>query len=68
MLTINLDTNHPKKSYTFAKNSAKSENVEENAKKNYISLVWTNYSSMPIVNSLTLRIKSYNAYSKSLLS
>ena len=30
---INFDTNHPKKSYSFRKNSANSENVEENAKK-----------------------------------
>lgn len=65
---INFDTNHPKQSRTFTKNSANSENVEENAKKNYFSLVWTNYSSMPIVNSLALRINSHNAYSKSLLS
>lgn len=33
MLMINFDTNHPKKSYTLTKNSANSENVEENAKK-----------------------------------
>ena len=30
---INFDTNHPKQSYTFTKNSANSENVEENAKQ-----------------------------------
>ena len=30
---INFDTNHPKQSHTFTKNSANSENVEENAKK-----------------------------------
>ena len=33
MLMINFGTNHPKKSYTFTKNSANSENVEQNAKK-----------------------------------
>ena len=37
MLTINLDTNHPKKSYTFTKNSAYSENVEENAKNIFLT-------------------------------
>ena len=42
MLMINFGTNHPKKSYTFTKNSANSENVEQNAKKNNFSLVWTN--------------------------
>ena len=33
MLMINFGTNPPKKSYTFTKNSANSENVEQNAKK-----------------------------------
>ena len=33
MLMINFGTNHPKKSFTFTKNSANSENVEQNAKK-----------------------------------
>lgn len=33
ILMINFDTNHPKQSYTFTKNSANSEYVEENAKK-----------------------------------
>ena len=33
MLMINFDTNNLKKGYTFPKNSANSENVEENAKQ-----------------------------------
>ena len=33
MLMINSDTNNLKKGYTFTKNSANSENVEENAKQ-----------------------------------
>ena len=34
---INFDTNHPKQSHTVTKNSANSENVEENAKCKIIS-------------------------------
>ena len=37
MLTINLDTNHAKKSYTFTKNSANSENVEEKANNIFLT-------------------------------
>ena len=69
MLMINFGTNHPKKSYTFTKNSANSENVEQNAKILFLTCMDQQiyYSSMLIVNSLSLRINSHNAYSKSLL-